>query len=161
MRQEQRQYLCSFFFFFSFWPRKKCNFKWFGYLRELLLALSPSFCDLNPTYKVQPRQPVWTLSAYALSQEIHYKEPSLMHNWLRLNSRQTIITQLGSRENYAYRHIAPGFPGFPNHWCRGFKPFSDSWQDLQLVCFSVQILSVIQCVLSVAIWVIFVKSCSY
>lgn len=96
MRQEQRKYLCSFFF----WPRKKCNFKWFGYLSELLLALSPSFCDLNPTYKVQPRQPVWTLSAYGLSQEIHFKEPRIVHNGLRLNSRQTIITQLGSRENY-------------------------------------------------------------
>lgn len=94
---------------------------------------------------MQPGQPVWTLSSYGLSQEIHCKEPRIVHNWLRLSCRQTIITQLGSRENYVWRLIAPGLPGCPSHWCRGFKHFSDSWHDLQLVSFFTDFLSNLMC----------------
>lgn len=57
MRQEQRRISAPFFFLLT-QKRNVILSDLFDYLRELLLALSPSFCDLNPTYKVQPRQPV-------------------------------------------------------------------------------------------------------
>lgn len=125
MSWEQKQY---FLLFFPPRPRK-----WLGYLRETLLARSPSFVTSIPLIKCSPG----SLSECCQLMVYPRRFITKNHNWLRLNSRQTIITQLRSRENYIAKHIAPGLPSFPSHWCGGFKWVSDSWHDLQLVCISV------------------------
>ena len=91
---------------FLFLPEKKHTFKWFGYLRDTLLALSPSFVTSIPLIKCSAE----TLSEHSQLMVCPRRFITKNHNWLSLNSRQTIITQLRSRENYIERHIAPGLP---------------------------------------------------